>query len=156
MAFDHGDIATLALLDCSAASTLRITASYFASSASRSAWVIQLYSGSHLTRYRLGLSAYYSAFDTVAVTRQSEYKAVNYGVPHHRDRSSDHSSLSSTQLNYARWSLLIICTHTNTLTMYTHVAGDHQHNQSSTRTTVALRSRGLPMDAKSSIAAEHE
>ena len=120
MAFDHGDIATRALLDCSAAATLWITASYFVNSVSRSVWVIKLCSGSHLI-----YEEDYSAFHTMTVSRN-----INLSTTvSHKDRSLDRCSSLSTQLNSDRWSLLIICIHTNTLTMYRHTAGDHQQNQ---------------------------
>jgi len=69
-----------------------------------SAWMIQLYSGSHLIYY-----ADYSAFDMVAHRRNIKLATTVF----HGDCSSNHYSSSSTQLNSACWSLLIICIHTN-------------------------------------------
>jgi len=109
MTFDHGDIAALALLNCSAAFDtvdhdilLRKLSESFGVDDTALQW---------LTSY---LQGRLHAFDMVAVSRNIKLSTTLS----HRDRSSDHSSSSSTQLNSARWSLLIICIHTNTLMMY--------------------------------------
>jgi len=116
MAFDHGDIAALALLDCWAVFDsvnhdilLRKLSESFGVDDATLQWLT-----SYL-RARLQCVRYGGG--------QSEYKAVNYvwcptGI-------GPRTTPFSTKLNSARWSLLIICMHTNTLTMYTHMNGDH-------------------------------
>ena len=82
-------------------------------------FILPLYRGVHLI-----YEEDYSAFVMMALSRSINLSAT----VSHRDWYSDRCSSSSKQLNSACWSLLIICIHTNTLTMYRHMAGDHQQN----------------------------
>jgi len=126
MAFYHGDIAALALLDCSVAFDtvyhdilLRKLSESFCMDDTALQWL------TFYLRGRLQCGRYGD--------RQSELQTCQLwcpqGPPLIAKFLGHHCSSSSTQLNSARWSMLNICIHTNTLTMYRHLAGDNKQNQ---------------------------
>jgi len=116
--FDHGDIAALALLDCSAAFDtvdhnilLRKLSESFGVNNTALQWLTSYLRG-RLQCVRYG-------------GRKSEYKAVICGVP----QASVLEPLVFIIYTAELCSLItahFFCIHTNTLTMYRHMAGDHQ------------------------------